>query len=1187
MFQPSTGLLSSLFSPRRSSKRLSRRAKVQRRRYSAIEELEARRLLVSRVFLDFGDSFGVQTQPTDPYFGQALMPSLDPNDFHDNLVGTGLANRNILQESFGVIRDNLTVTPKYNLLALYTLINSNLNPTLVPTDALTLELAITAQIQQALEPFDIEVVSSAQSNFFNFPAPRPITPDTSDLTNAARLLALNNLPGDGGSPVNGTARVPQYGSDDVYVFFGGLFQTFTIGNVTVAVGSNIPISAEFAVMAGPTAGVNRPDRLDTGAVIDVNYWINRVLGAGGTGGSLNVALSNAALYAIGFGFGVSEVANGMGGPYTSYFDPNTALINQSNVMQEGGFGELVLGPPFDTPIKDTNAAYFQRFSMMQNGADMQQYLRFGTLFDPVLLGGAAFPLPTTPTTPYPQFAVTLSQPGAGTIFYYVTPDSTVNTDPTMTVNSYDQLANDPDIGANPDVAYVTGTGAFDQITISKVNATQARVTVNAFTDSSYTTLATDELGVIASYSYLINLTKIVIPGRKDSGKPFRIVVQGATNDDQIFIDPTLGVNVTVHGGPDVKFVQFTGNGAYNAVFTPVAPPAFNTPNLVAIRLIYEGLLAPSAGTLKITGSTTAIVNKKSVVTPFTTTVSFDHFNPANDSAIRLDTFNKLTVTSPGFLNNDIMITSPSAGFWSIGGQVNSPFFTPALFGALQITNVSQLEINTTLGASNDTVTFANGAALPTGLQGVTIAMGTGIDTLNFDDSSVATDMNYSIGPTLVQYIPVVGPLFQGFLGFTYSGVEAISVTGTQGNNLFVVTPSLTTGYFIDGQDPPPGTLPPDGDTLAVRLTGTVGAFNFPSGPGDGTITFTSAHKPIGYTNIELFDPPPDATIPPISILAVAASTGTNGKPLIRVYDATTHLFLYQFYAYEVTYKGGVQVTTADMNGDGTPDIITAPNAGRVAEVRIFDGTTGAFLNSYQPNGAGYKLGLYLAAGDVDGDGQPEIITSLQRGLSQVQVAAVDTSINITPGILTFQPYDKKVVSGAVVAAADIDADGRADIITAPGAGNIATVKVFDGQTAALLHQFNAFENTFKGGVSLAAGDVDADGRAEVILGAGTGGRSRVRVFDANFGILLKEFQAYTTGNINAPVRVAVHESIFDNSPVNNGTRTDTGVHAVTVYTGQGLAGSSHDIRAFEPLSGAQVDHFLETSIDMVGGVYVG
>ncbi len=341
MFQPATDLLSSLFSSPRRDKRPRRKVKRPRSqrfgRVSVVEELEARRLLVSRVFLDFGDTFGVETNASSPYFGQALMPGINPNDFHDNLVGPGLANRNVLQESFGVIRDNLTVTPAYNLLALNTLINSTLNPTPVATDFRTLELAITSQITQALEPFDIQVISSAQTNFFNFPARRPITPDTSDLTNAASLLALNNLPGDGGSPVNGTAAVPQYGSDDVYVFFGGLFQTDTITNT--AVPSLIPISAEFAVMAGPTVGVNKPDRLDSGAVIDVNYWINRVLAAGGTGGSLNVALANAALYAIGFDYGVSEVDNGLGGPYTSFFDPNIALINQSNVMQEAGFAE--------------------------------------------------------------------------------------------------------------------------------------------------------------------------------------------------------------------------------------------------------------------------------------------------------------------------------------------------------------------------------------------------------------------------------------------------------------------------------------------------------------------------------------------------------------------------------------------------------------------------------------------------------------------------------------------------------------------------------------------------------------------------------------------------------------------------------------------------------------------------------
>ena len=180
MFQPTSGLLSSLFSPRSRVKRFGRKAKSPRPqrfgRLSAIEELEARRLLVSRVFLDFGDSFGMCHCHRPLFRLQASMPNLRPTILHDNLVGTGIATRNMFQEFFGVIRDNLTVTPPYNLRQPWHDDQFNFNPTPVPTDALTLELAITSQIQQALEPFDIQVVSSAESNFFNFPAQDPPAP---------------------------------------------------------------------------------------------------------------------------------------------------------------------------------------------------------------------------------------------------------------------------------------------------------------------------------------------------------------------------------------------------------------------------------------------------------------------------------------------------------------------------------------------------------------------------------------------------------------------------------------------------------------------------------------------------------------------------------------------------------------------------------------------------------------------------------------------------------------------------------------------------------------------------------------------------------------------------------------------------------------------------------------------------
>ncbi len=60
----------------------------------------------------------------------------------------------------------------------------------------------------------------------------------------------------------------------------------------------------------------------------------------------------------------------------------------------------------------------------------------------------------------------------------------------------------------------------------------------------------------------------MIPAAEDSGQPFRIVVDGTTSDDQIFIDPTLGVNVTVHGGPGRQVRAVHRQWAYNVQYTP-------------------------------------------------------------------------------------------------------------------------------------------------------------------------------------------------------------------------------------------------------------------------------------------------------------------------------------------------------------------------------------------------------------------------------------------------------------------------------------------------------------------------------------------------------------------------------------------------------------------------------------------
>src|SRR5205814_35229 len=80
-----------------------------------------------------------------------------------------------------------------------------------------------------------------------------------------------------------------------------------------------------------------------------------------------------------------------------------------------------------------------------------------------------------------------------------------------------------------------------------------------------------------------------------------------------------------------------------------------------------------------------------------------------------------------------------------------------------------------------------------------------------------------------------------------------------------------------------------------------------------------------------------------------------------------------------------------------------------------------------------------------------------------------------------------------VAAGDVNGDGRAEVVVAAGAGGGPGVAIFalQGGGATLLRSFFAFDPSFTGGVHLAVGDVSGDGFADVVCGAGGGGGPNV------------------------------------------------------------------------------------------------
>jgi hypothetical protein len=456
--------------------------------------------------------------------------------------------------------------------------------------------------------------------------------------------------------------------------------------------------------------------------------------------------------------------------------------------------------------------------------------------------------------------------------------------------------------------------------------------------------------------------------------------------------------------------------------------------------------------------------------------------------------------------------------------------------------------------------------------------GTG-DNLEVDDSGRGAQVNYEVNPTSVALDD--GIVVSTVVTFT-AALEFVRVNGTQGINEFHVTPSANTEFYIDGEDP---STPP-GDLLEINFAGTTGRQLTRVG-SSGMWEFTN-RQDVKFEDIERFNFFP--------ITVIGADAGPNSRSAVRVYDAELGDLVVKFIAYGSSFRGGVRVAVGDINVDGIPEIVTAPGAGRSPLVKVFDLLAGAEIvsNRIRAYESSFENGVYVATGDVTGDGLTDIITSPGPGRN-VHIRVWENESPTSPADpfddlqwLGFRAFGDSIQTGATVAAGDLTGDGRAEIVVGSGPGITARVRVYDISTIDLvpgggidlpnpgfvsllpfIRELRPFDSRDRGGVFVAVGNVRGSDIAEIIVGNGTGGRGRVEMFNAD-GTRFKSFNAYASNGNNSAVHVAV-------------TNVDADAGG-EVVTGEGPGGSLRR-RAFDADS-TLVDDILEIDPDFRHGFFV-
>ena len=267
----------------------------------------------------------------------------------------------------------------------------------------------------------------------------------------------------------------------------------------------------------------------------------------------------------------------------------------------------------------------------------------------------------------------------------------------------------------------------------------------------------------------------------------------------------------------------------------------------------------------------------------------------------------------------------------------------------------------------------------------------------------------------------------------------------------------------------------------VTITGT----NFSTTPANNIVYFGAVRATVtSATSTSLaVTVPAGATYQPITV-TVGGLTAYSSQPFIVTFPTVASITSASF-ASKVDFATGggpIRVAFGDIDGDGKVDLIVANGGSNTVSVfrnTSSSGSVGAGSFAAKIDFATGSLPVLVAFGDLDGDGKPDLVVtnrysntvSVFKNTSSSGSITFASRVDFPTGV---QPYG--------VAIGDIDGDGKPDLAV----GNIdGTVSVFrnTGTTGSITSGSFASKVDFVAAADVdgvAIGDIDGDGRPDLV-----------------------------------------------------------------------------------------------------------